>query len=337
MENEKMSTADKEDILAAFAGAFERSMKNASSDETFAQQNDSAFMSVGNRMQAAAFAPQPITDEEPEEVFDSIESDAAPQQPEEQADEPVIAGETKLADETEQKTAEETQEAEKEENNDAAQEEPVREPTEKELRKAAIQEQKMQVKAEKAAVRQQRRDVKTAKKDAKWEKKDAKRKAQVERQQRNNTRIMLGGAIFLGIICAALLLMNHFDLSFMDIPDVLSGEKSLTGETTTMALAIVEQTESGPIAPPKGNYVVSAEDGVYMREGASTSSSRILVLSEGIKVTVSAFKYDPEKECFWGRTGYNGNYGWVMMTALSRDETPTEPATEAPTTAESLG
>ncbi len=173
-----------------------------------------------------------------------------------------------------------------------------------------------------------------AKKDAKREKKQAKRNAKIDRQQRNNTRVMLGGAIFLGIICIFLMIMNHFKLSFNDLPDVLSGEKSLSAASTTMPLAISEPTEAGPSAPPKGNYTVTAEDGVYLRETASSDAGRVAVLEKGAKVAVSAFKYDTENECFWGRTSSDGNYGWVMMTALTIDDTPTEPAA---TTAESLG
>ncbi|MBE6812420.1 MAG: SH3 domain-containing protein [Ruminococcaceae bacterium] len=182
--------------------------------------------------------------------------------------------------------------------------------------------------------KQLRKTEKQAAKDAKWEKKQAKRNAKIDRQQRNNTKVMLGGAIFLGIICIFLLVMNHFKLSFTDIPDVLSGEKDLSVTTTTMPLAISEPSESGPTAPPKGNYIVTAEDGVYLRESASSSAGRVAVLEKGSKITVSAFRYDNENECFWGRTGLNGNYGWVMLTALTMDDAPTE-STE--TTAESLG
>ncbi len=184
--------------------------------------------------------------------------------------------------------------------------------------------------------RQLRKAERRAKKDAKWEKKQAKRNAKIDRQQRNNTRVMLGGAIFLGIICIVLLLMNHFRLSFTDLPDVLSGEKVLSNTTTTMPLAISEPSESGPVAPAKGNYIVTAEDGVYLRESASSSAGRVAVIEKGAHIAVSAFRYDAENECFWGRTGLNGNYGWVIMTALTADDTPTEPA-ETETTAESLG
>lgn len=183
--------------------------------------------------------------------------------------------------------------------------------------------------------RQLKKAARQAKKDAKWEKKQAKRNAKIDRQQKNNTKVMLGGAIFLGIICVFLLLMNHFKLSFTDIPDVLSGEKSLSATSTTMPLAINEPVESTPTAPPKGNYIVTAEDGVYLRESASSDSGRVAVLEKGAKVAVSAFKYDKENECFCGRTGSNGNYGWVKMENLTFDST-TAPTTE-PTTLESLG
>lgn len=190
--------------------------------------------------------------------------------------------------------------------------EPAPEPTEKQLRKAARQE----------------------KKEARWEKKQAKRNAKIDRQQRNNTKVMLGGAIFLGIICIVLVFMNHFKLTFMDLPDVLSGEKSLSAVTTTMPLALNEPSESGPSAPQKGTYTVTAADGVYLRDSASDSASRIAVLEEGTKIAVSAFKYESENEVFWGRAGVNGTYGWVKMSNLTFADGD---ATTEPTTVESLG
>ncbi len=183
--------------------------------------------------------------------------------------------------------------------------------------------------------RQLKKAARQAKKDAKWEKKQEKRNAKIDRQQKNNTKVMLGGAVFLGIICIFLVVMNHFKLSFTDIPDVLSGEKSLSTVTTTMPLAISEPSESAPTAPPKGNYIVTAEDGVYLRDTASADASRVAVLEKGVRVVVSAFKYDTENECFWGRTSSNGNYGWVKMPNLTFDS-PAVPATE-PENAGSLG
>ena len=56
--------------------------------------------------------------------------------------------------------------------------------------------------------RQIRRAERDAKKKAKWDKKDAKRKAKVERQQKNNTRIMLAGTIFLAVICVLMQKLN---------------------------------------------------------------------------------------------------------------------------------
>lgn len=182
--------------------------------------------------------------------------------------------------------------------------------------------------------KQLRKAERQAKKDARWEKKQAKRNAKIDRQQRNNTKVMLGGAIFLGLICLVLVFMNHFELTFVDIPDVLSGEKSLSTVTTTMPLAINEPSESGPTAPPKGNYTVTVADGVYLRDSANDSASRVAVLEEGTKIAVSAFKYDKENEVFWGRAGINGIYGWVKMTNLTFDSAPTP--TEK-TTVESLG
>ena len=238
--------------------------------------------------------------EEPPVATDDFQS-YEPQDDSAYFDEPVYLNDE---EETEEYEAEELDEPEPEE-------EP--EPTERQLKKAAKQ----------------------AKKDAKWEKKQAKRNAKIDRQQRNNTRVMLGGAIFLGIICIFLLVMNHFKLSFTDIPDVLSGEKDLSATTTTMPLAINEPSESGPTAPPKGNYTVTAEDGVYLRETASSDAGRVAVLEKGAKVAVSAFKYDTENECFWGRTSSDGNYGWVRMDTLTFDSTAT--STTEPTTLESLG
>ena len=181
--------------------------------------------------------------------------------------------------------------------------------------------------------RQKRKAERRAKKDEKWEKKQAKRNAKIDRQQKNNTKVMLGGAVFLGIICIVLVIMNHFELTFVDIPDVLSGEKSLSSETT-MPLAISEPSESAPTAPPKGNYIVTAADGVYLRDSANDSATRISVLEEGTKVAVSAFKYDKEAEAFWGRVSADGVYGWVKMANLNFDSAPTP--TEK-TTVESLG
>lgn len=182
--------------------------------------------------------------------------------------------------------------------------------------------------------RQKRKAERQAKKDEKWEKKQAKRNAKIDRQQKNNTKVMLCGAVFLGMICIVLVIMNHFDLTFVDIPDVLSGEKSLSHETTTMPLAISEPSEAAPANPPRGNYIVTATDGVYLRDSANDSATRLTVLAEGAKVAVSAFKYDTEAEAFWGRVGADGVYGWVRMSNLTFDSAPTP--TEK-TTAESLG
>ena len=109
--------------------------------------------------------------------------------------------------------------------------------------------------------------------------------------------------------------------AFMDIPDVLSGEMELTLEPPTVPLHIAEPTETGPVAPAKGNYVVSSDEGVYLRENATTESTRLAALQKGTQLSIGAFKYDAANESFWGRTSADGMYGWVIMSALSPVET----------------
>lgn len=182
--------------------------------------------------------------------------------------------------------------------------------------------------------KQIRKAERNAKKQAKQDKKYDKRKAKVQRQQKNNTRIMLGGTIFLALICAVLLFMHHYNLTFMDIPDVLSGEMELTLEPPTVPLHIAEPTEAGPVAPAKGNYVVSSDEGVYLRENATTESTRLAALQKGTQLSIGAFKYDAANESFWGRTSADGMYGWVIMSALSPVETQEPTAAAA---ADSIG
>ena len=185
--------------------------------------------------------------------------------------------------------------------------------------------------------RRQRRAEKRAIKQAKRDKKEAKRNAKIDRQQKNNTKVMLGGAVFLCIICAFLLFMNHYELSFFDLPDVLSGEKKLSAENTTKALVVTDPTVPVRSDPPKGIYIVSSADGVYLRETASTDANRLAVLSEGTQVSISAFKYDSENEVFWGRANYDGTYGWVIMTTMTLKPNETELSQASATTSDSLG
>ena len=177
-------------------------------------------------------------------------------------------------------------------------------------------------KAEKRAKKQARKDKKQARRD----KKTAKRNAKIDRQQKNNTGLLLGGVAFLGIICAALFFMFRFGLTYTDLPEVFRGEMR-PWEETTNAPVFMEPATSDANAPVAGAYIVASENGISMYESASATSRRVAVIANGTLLNMTAFKYNEETESYWGRTSVKSDFGWVNMTSSnSRKQTaPKQP------------
>lgn len=79
-------------------------------------------------------------------------------------------------------------------------------------------------------------------------------------------------------------------------------------------IALSQVSRSYPMKEVTKPVVVSASDGVNLREGPCVSYDRLLssVIPTGTELTVTGL-YTP---CGWGQTTYNGVTGWIAMSEV---------------------
>ena len=82
---------------------------------------------------------------------------------------------------------------------------------------------------------------------------------------------------------------------------------------------------------PVGEYVVSAEGSLRLREDHSTDSKHIMSVPSGTKLTITEVYIDKDaatnEEKFWGQTVYKGWTAWVAMAYLTRSTSAGETTT----------
>ncbi len=68
-------------------------------------------------------------------------------------------------------------------------------------------------------------------------------------------------------------------------------------------------------AYPTGDYLISADSGLNLREQPTTSSSRLVTIPKGATVTITETrKIDGTvTNAWWGKTTYNGKTGWISL------------------------
>lgn len=73
---------------------------------------------------------------------------------------------------------------------------------------------------------------------------------------------------------------------------------------------------------PVGEYVVSAEGSLRLREDHSTDAKHIMSVPSGTKLTITEVFIDDnaatQEEKFWGKTDYKGWTAWVAMAYLTK-------------------
>ncbi len=83
---------------------------------------------------------------------------------------------------------------------------------------------------------------------------------------------------------------------------------------------------------PAGDYVVSAEGSLRLREDHSTEAKHIMSVPSGTKLTITEVFIDEnaatQEEKFWGKTDYKGWTAWVAMAYLSRAAGSAEPGAQ---------
>lgn len=68
-------------------------------------------------------------------------------------------------------------------------------------------------------------------------------------------------------------------------------------------------------AYPTGDYLISADSGLNLRENPTTSSSKLVTIPKGTIVTITetAKIDDATSNAWWGKTTYGGKTGWISL------------------------
>ena len=87
---------------------------------------------------------------------------------------------------------------------------------------------------------------------------------------------------------------------------------------TTTEVAVTTEADLYPV----GDYIVSAEGSLRLREDHSTEAKHIMSVPSGTKLTITEIYIDDNaatpEEKFWGKTDYKGWAAWVAMSYLSK-------------------
>lgn len=168
--------------------------------------------------------------------------------------------------------------------------------------------------------KQARLDKKAKKKQARLDKRQAKedkRNAKISRQlNRNTNKLMFVVCIIMIALCAVLLFMYKNNLTFFDLPAVISGSNG--SEKPTISVNINEQIPGIPAEPPIGTYTVVADAGVGIYSAANDQSEYLDAATKDTVLDIKAFKYDTEGAQYWGRIKTDDGYAWVPMNGLQQ-------------------
>ncbi|MBQ6065780.1 MAG: SH3 domain-containing protein [Clostridia bacterium] len=92
--------------------------------------------------------------------------------------------------------------------------------------------------------------------------------------------------------------------------------------TPTDAVTTTEAVTTEDQLYPVGEYVVSAEGSLRLREDHSTDAKHIMSVPSGTKLTITEVYIDnnaaTNEEKFWGKTDYKGWTAWVAMAYLTK-------------------
>ena len=92
--------------------------------------------------------------------------------------------------------------------------------------------------------------------------------------------------------------------------------------TATDAVTTTEAVTTEDQLYPVGEYVVSAEGSLRLREDHSTDAKHIMSVPSGTKLTITEVYIDDKaatnEEKFWGKTDYKGWTAWVAMAYLTK-------------------
>lgn len=101
--------------------------------------------------------------------------------------------------------------------------------------------------------------------------------------------------------------------------------------TATDAVTTTEAVTTEDELYPVGEYVVSAEGSLRLREDHSTEAKHIMSVPSGTKLTITEVYIDKNaatnEEKFWGKTDYKGWTAWVAMAYLTKSASSAEVTT----------
>ena len=99
-----------------------------------------------------------------------------------------------------------------------------------------------------------------------------------------------------------------------------NGDNVATGSDAVTGISETVTTEAELY--PTGDYIVSAEGSLRLREDHSIDAKHIMSVPSGTKLTISEVFIDTNaatpEEKFWGKTEYKGWTAWVAMNYLSK-------------------
>ena len=129
----------------------------------------------------------------------------------------------------------------------------------------------------------------------------------------------------IGVLVAVLLVFVILLGVFVAMKKKNANKPANSGNVATASDAVVTTTERVTTEAelyPVGEYVVSAEGSLRLREDHSTDAKHIMSVPSGTKLTISEVYIDENaatnEEKFWGKTDYKGWTAWVAMAYLTQ-------------------
>ena len=130
----------------------------------------------------------------------------------------------------------------------------------------------------------------------------------------------------IGVLVAVLLVLVILLGVFVAMRKKNANKPANSGNVATASDA-VSTTVPEPVTTeaelyPVGDYIVSAEGSLRLREDHSTDAKHIMSVPSGTKLTITEVFIDENaatpEEKFWGKTDYKGWTAWVAMNYLSK-------------------
>ncbi len=129
----------------------------------------------------------------------------------------------------------------------------------------------------------------------------------------------------IGILVAVLLVFVVLLGVFVAMKKKNADKPANSGNIATASDAVVTTAEAVTTEAelyPVGDYIVSAEGSLRLREDHSTDAKHIMSVPSGTKLTISEVFIDENaattEEKFWGKTDYKGWTAWVAMSYLTK-------------------